>query len=140
MSTSEQQTCGKGLAENSVLPAKVGELIAALAGNLEAHMPALDRTDPNSEKEYAAYASLTKQFRQIADQLQRVTQEMAGYRDLPMGRHEQQTLTHPRIRAAFENFVQQKRDLITLLEQVAGRDHQLLEMIRTHIPETQDES
>ena len=136
MSTSEQQTCGKGLAENSILPAKVGELIAALAGNLEAHMPALDRTDPNSEKEYVAYASLTKQFRQIADQLQKAAQEMAGYRDLPMGRHDEKALTQPRIRTAFENFVQRKQELSDLLEQTTQRDQQLLEMIRTHIPET----
>lgn len=55
MSTPEQPTCGKGLAENSVLPAKLGELISAIAENLEAHMQALDRTDQNSRREYDAY-------------------------------------------------------------------------------------
>ncbi len=34
MSDSDQQTCGKGLAENSILPAKLGELISAMAANL----------------------------------------------------------------------------------------------------------
>jgi methyl-accepting chemotaxis protein len=136
MSTSEPQTCGKGLAENSILPAKLGEVIDALAGNLEAHMPALDQTDPNSQVEYRAYENLTKQFRQIADQFQETAQEMAGYQDLPMGRHDQEALTHPRIRAAFENFVQRKQELRALLEQTTQRDNQLLEMIRSHIPET----
>ena len=135
MSTADGPTCGKGLAENSVLPAKLGELIAALAGNLEAHMPALDQTDPNSQIEYNAYESLTEQFRQIADQLQKAAQEMAGYRDLPMGRHDEKALNQPRIRAAFENFVQRKQELSNLLEQTTQRDQQLLEMIRTHIPE-----
>ena len=136
MSTSEPQTCGKGLAESSILPAELSEVIDALAGNLEAHMPALDRTDSNSQREYDAYESLTKQFRQIADQLQKAAQEMAGYRDLPMGRHDEKALTQPRIRTAFENFVQRKQELSDLLEQTTQRDQQLLEMIRTHIPET----
>jgi uncharacterized protein YukE len=99
-------------------------------------MPALDRTDSNSQREYDAYESLTKQFRQIADQLQKAAQEMAGYRDLPMGRHDEKALTQPRIRTAFENFVQRKQELSDLLEQTTQRDQQLLEMIRTHIPET----
>ena len=40
MSTPDQPTCGKGLAENSILPAKLSELIAAMVENLEAHMKA----------------------------------------------------------------------------------------------------
>lgn len=51
MSASDQQTCEKGLAENSVLPAKVGELMSAMAGNLEAHGKGLDLTDPSSQAE-----------------------------------------------------------------------------------------
>jgi hypothetical protein len=34
----DQRTCGKGLAEHSALPAKLGELTAAMAENLEIHM------------------------------------------------------------------------------------------------------
>ena len=37
-----EPTCGQGLAEHSVLPAKVGELIASLAEILEFHTKALD--------------------------------------------------------------------------------------------------
>jgi hypothetical protein len=50
----EQPTCGKGLAENSAVPAKVAELIAALAGSLEVHMKALDLEDASSRKEFDA--------------------------------------------------------------------------------------
>ena len=50
----EQQTCGKGLAEHSVLPAKLGELTAAIAAILEHHQTALDLTDENARKEYKA--------------------------------------------------------------------------------------
>ncbi len=32
----ERPTCGEGLAQNSVLPGKLGELAAAMAENLEA--------------------------------------------------------------------------------------------------------
>ncbi|HLO27817.1 MAG TPA: hypothetical protein VK249_01700 [Anaerolineales bacterium] len=133
MNTPEEQTCGKGLAENSVLPAKLGEVIAAMAENLEAHMKALDQTDQNSRREYAAYERLAKAQKQIAAQLQATADEMAGYRDLPMGRHDEGGMTHPRVRAAFEQLVQQKQELRALLEQTAERDDKLLEMIRAHI-------
>ena len=130
MSTSEPQTCGKGLAENSILPAKLGELISAMAGNLDAHRKALDLTDPNSRAEDDAYEKLLKELRQTAAQLSVTASEMAGYRDLPMGRHDEKAMTHPRVREAFEKFVQYKRELLELLEQTEERDHKLLEVMR----------
>ena len=44
----EHPTCGQGLAEHSALPAKLGELAAAMAENLEAHQDLLDVTDENA--------------------------------------------------------------------------------------------
>ncbi len=38
----ERQTCGKGLADRSAFPAKLGELIVAMIENLEAHQETLD--------------------------------------------------------------------------------------------------
>jgi hypothetical protein len=50
-SMEEEPTCGKGLAEQSVLPAKLGQLMASLADNLEVHLKALDLTDENARQE-----------------------------------------------------------------------------------------
>ena len=129
MSASEQQTCGKGLAENSVLPSKLGELISAMAGNLETHMKALDLTDPHSQAEYEAYEKLLKDLRQIAAQLSLTANQMAEYSDLPMGRHDERAMTHPGVGEAFEKFVPRKRELLELLEQTEERDRKLLEMM-----------
>src|SRR5690242_2133887 len=114
---SEQQTCGKGLAENSALPAKLGELISAMAGILDAHRRALDLEDQNSRAEDDAYEKLLKELRQIAAQLSVSAKEMAGYRDLQMGRHDEKAMTHPRVRQAFEQFIRHKRELLELLKQ-----------------------
>lgn len=130
MNDSEQQTCGKGLAENSALPAKIGELIAAMAENLSVHMKALYPTDQNSRMEYDAYEELTKELRQIADQLRATANQMAEYHDLPMGRHDEKAMTHSRIGTAFENFVQYKQELMELLQQTQKRDYKLLDMMR----------
>jgi len=129
MSTSDQQTCGKGLAENSVLPAKLGELMSAMAGNLDTHMKALDLTDPSSQVEYDAYEKLLKDVRQIAAELSVTASQMAAYRDLAMGRHDPAAMTHRRVKEAFEKFVQSKRELLELLEQTEARDHQLLDLM-----------
>ena len=132
MSSPEQPTCGKGLAENSILPATLGKLLTAMTENLEIHMKALDLTDQNSQAEYNAYEELVKQFRQIAAQLYVAADHMAGYRDLPMGRHYEQEMTHPRVRETFETFVKQKQELLSLLKQTAERDSNLLAMMHDH--------
>jgi hypothetical protein len=132
MTESDQPTCGKGLAENSLLPAKLGNLLGAMAENLEVHMKALDLRDQNSQAEYDAYGGLVKQLQQAADKLKTTANQMAGYRDLPMGKHDEQAMTHPRVGATFENFVQQKQELLSLLEQTAERDRQLLEVMHSH--------
>jgi hypothetical protein len=133
MNAPEQQTCGKGLAENSVLPAKLGELISAMAENLDVHRQALDLTDQNSRAEDEAYEKLLKDLRQVAAQLSVTAYQMGEYRDLPMGRHNEKDMTHPRVREAFEKFVQHKQELLALLEQTTERDEQILTMMRNHI-------
>lgn len=132
MSAAEQPTCGKGLAENSVLPAKLADVIAAMAENLEVHMKALDLTDQNSRKEHDVYESLVNELHQAAVQLQSTADQMAGARDLPMGRHDEKIMTHPRVYETFERFVKRKRELSTLLEYTAVRDDQLLDAMRSH--------
>jgi hypothetical protein len=132
MTVPEGSTCGKGLAENAILPERLGDLLAAMAANLEVHMQALDLTDSNSRAEHEAYEGLVKDLQQIAAQLEGTAARMAGYRDLPMGRHDEQALTQPRVQEIFERFVSQKQELLSLLEQTAGRDHKLLEMMRAH--------
>src|SRR6266511_4559692 len=127
MNTSGQQTCGKGLAETSFLPAKLGKLISAMADNLEVHRKTLYLTDPNSQAEYDAYEKLLKDLRQVAAQLSVTANQMADYRDLPMGRHDGKAMTHPRVEESFGKFVQSKRKLLELLEQTEERDNHLLE-------------
>jgi hypothetical protein len=84
----EQQTCGKGLEQNAVLPAKLSELAAAMGAVLQAHIPSLDLTDERSLKEHGVYQRLVADFRQVAVQLEAIARQMGGSRDLPMGRHE----------------------------------------------------
>ena len=119
-------TCGQGLAEHSALPAGTGELIESLAENLESHLPSLDRADPASEEEHRAYASLVEQFRAIAGQLDAAAREMDGYRDLPMGRHDQGALARPEVMDAFRDFLKKQEELIDALRSGLERDRQLL--------------
>ena len=131
MQAPDQLTCGKGLAENSVLPARMGKLIDAMASNLETHMKALDLTDKDSAADYAAYEGLVKGLQEAALRLQLTAQQMAGYRDLPMGRHDARAMIHPSVREAFENFILRKQELLSLLEQTGERDNQIFETMRT---------
>ncbi len=92
----EEWTCGMGLAAHAPLPTKLGELTAAVADTLATHMQALDRSDGLAQQEYAAYEQLVQAHRQIAALLLATAEQMAGCRDLPMGRHDLQAMASPR--------------------------------------------
>jgi hypothetical protein len=126
----DEQTCGKGLAEQSSLPAFMAELIAALAENLEIHMQALDLTDPRAKKEHEAYARVAVQSRDIAQHLRATAEGMAGYRDLPMGRHDEEAMIDPQVAHAFEKFVKREEALASLLRQALERDQKMLVQVR----------
>jgi hypothetical protein len=79
-----EMTCGQGLAHHSQLPAAMGDVLAGRATNLELHMTALDLSDENARKEQAAYSELAAVHRTVADRLQVIARQMAGYRNLPM--------------------------------------------------------
>jgi hypothetical protein len=132
MNMDERPTCGKGLAENSILPATLGKVLDAMAENLAVHMKALDLTDPNAREEYDAYEGLVRDIRQSSARLEQTANRMAGYRDLPMGKHDEEAMTQPGVKAAFQTFVNQKKELRSLLEKTAERDQQLLEMMNAH--------
>jgi hypothetical protein len=126
----EQPTCGKGLAEHSTLPAKLAELEDALAENLELHQKTLDLGDGNARRELDAYVKLAKEHRRIAAQLRTTAQRMAGYRDLPMGRHDEQALADPKLLGAFATFVKREEELLSLLQHALERDRQMLAAAR----------
>ena len=85
----EPSTCGQGLASQSVLPDKLGELLAALARILEAHMRALDPADHDARMELDAYAALVTAYRDVADRLSGIAVQMADYRNLPIAAHDE---------------------------------------------------
>jgi hypothetical protein len=122
----DERTCGRGLADHSSLTAKLAELTAAVADNLEVHMKSLDLADARAKKEHDAYAALTDEHRRIAEQLVATSKEMAGYRDLPMGGHHPEAALSPEVLGSFERLVKVEHELVTLLEKRAQRDQRLL--------------
>ena len=126
----EEQTCGQGLAENSVLPAQLAEVTEAMADNLQVHMQALELDDPSARQEHAVYLRLAEEQRQTAARLRAVAGEMAAARDLPMGRHDRQAMTSPEVANAFQRFVKDKQDLLALLQRMVEQDQRMLAEMR----------
>jgi hypothetical protein len=126
----EQQTCGRGLAKNSVLPARLGELTDAVAANLEVHMESLDLSDNAAKAEYDVYTKLAEEHRRIAALLHSTAGEMAAQRDVPMGRHDPAKMTSPKAVAAFEQLVRVEQELAALLQQRKAEHEQILAAAR----------
>jgi hypothetical protein len=119
----DQPTCGKGLAANAVLPAKLAELMDAQADVLERHAKALDRSDPNAQAELETYVLLARAHRDIASGLSKLADQMAGSRDLPMARHDMAVMADRRGQMeAFARFVAVEKELQDLLRTKAGED------------------
>ena len=112
-----------------MLPDKLGELLAALARILEAHIRALDPADSDARKELDAYASVVTAHRDIADRLSGIANQMAGYRALPMAAHDEAAMSDAVAHRAFENFVRVEREVATLLEQLLHEDQQMLQQM-----------
>ena len=89
--------------------------MASMANNLEIHMAALDLGDPNAKREHGAYASLLAQHRDIAERLARLSREMAGYRDLPMGRHDEKAMAAERVASDFRDLVERESRVLESL-------------------------
>ena len=109
-------TCGTGLAENSVLPATLAEVVSELRAVLAAHLTTLDLQDENSRHEHAAYSQLTRAYGEIAASLRAAADRMRSCRDLPMGRHDMQAMTASEPAEAFERFVNAEQKLLALLQ------------------------
>jgi len=122
----EEQTCGRGLAEHSVLPAQLAEVTEAMADNLMAHMQALELDDEAARQEHAVYLRLAEEQRQAAARLRAVAGEMAAARDLPMGRHDLQTMASPEVAAAFRRSVTARQELLAVLQRMAEQDQRML--------------
>ena len=124
------QPRGLGLAEPSARPARLADLTGAVAAILEQHMQARDLTDTSSWQELQANRRLAKQHRDAAAQLHAIATEMADYRELPMGRHDEAQMAVPAAGDVFEQFVQQEQELMTLLEKRLEQDRPMLAEMR----------
>ena len=130
------QTCGQGLAENSVLPAKLSELIGSMAEILEIHMGSLDLQDNDSRLEHEAYRELVSEQRRNAAKLGETARRMAGYRDMPMGRHDMSAMSAPKAVEAFEKFVKLEEELLLMLEKRLVADRKTLSEMRGMSPKS----
>jgi hypothetical protein len=126
----QPSTCGEGLAENSLLPARLAELAAAMADTLEGHLQALDIDDENARREHDAYVGLVREHRHVAGVLQKTSEEMEACRTLPMAPHDPEKLVSSDARMAFARFVRAEEDLAALLEQTLERDRAMLAQMR----------
>src|SRR5262245_10256803 len=120
------QTCGQGLAQRSILPARLSALTAAMAEVLETHKQTLELADDNARAELTAYQQLATDYRQITSLLRSLAAQMLGYRYLPMALHRDEAMLAPRIRGALADLVERERDLAALLQTFVDEDQAML--------------
>ena len=65
----------------------------------------------------------------FGQQLKVTAEQMAGYRKLPMGKHDREAMTSPRVLEAFDTFVKRERELLALLQGRLSQDEEMLSAI-----------
>ena len=115
--SSEQMTCGKGLAANAALPKSLGALMSAMADLLANHVRSLAPGDANADLERHAYERLVNDQRSIASLLNDLAAAMTSYRDLPPAPHDESVLDDKRSRDVFATFIEAEDNALTLLQE-----------------------
>ena len=98
-----------------------------MANVLDAHQQALDLTDESNKPEHAAYLTLVQELRGISSQLGASARHMTGYRNLPMGRHDEEKMSAREAIVAFERFLEAERALLSLLTSSIAEHQTLIE-------------
>ncbi len=120
------ETCGEGMAQHAVLPAKLAPWFAALAETLELHRAMIVKSDANAPAEDEAYRDLALAYRGIAEQVQRAATRMAACRELPMPAHDEAAFGKPQLEA-FERYVGAQNALLSVLKIAAEQDQEMLQ-------------
>jgi hypothetical protein len=122
----EHQACGRGLADQAVVPARFADVMEAVAATLETHTCALDPEDENAQVERRVYDRLADGHRRITAELRSLHEQMAGAYDLPPSRHDAEALVGHAAVAAYERYVDAEQALLDLLQSRIERDRRLL--------------
>ncbi|HEX6739111.1 MAG TPA: hypothetical protein VF310_12605 [Vicinamibacteria bacterium] len=123
-------TCGAGVAEQSIVPARLADLTEAMATVLAVHQKSLDLSDANSRKELDGYAKVVEALRKSARELKAAASQMEASRTLPMGRHDREALSSPEAIDAFADFVRVEQELRDNLRSWVERHQQMLGAMR----------
>jgi hypothetical protein len=129
----EEPTCGRGLAQTSVVPAGLAAVAEGLAENLEVHVRALDPGDAAAAQERAVYDRVARRLRSAVSDLRAAATEMAAAVHLPMGAHDIAAITTTDALEAFEHCVAAEDDLRRLLEARREDNEQMLTAIRAEV-------
>jgi len=98
------------------------------------HQKALVLEDPNARLEYDAYVRLARAYRDIAEKLDATADQMTGYRDLPIARHDERAMKSLDACRSFDEFVTVERELLGYLTTALKRDEAMLEQMRGMCP------
>jgi hypothetical protein len=99
-----------------------------MAEVLEDHRHALDLQDPNARREDVAYAELVEELRTISSQARSIAGHLTGYRDLPMGAHDEARMSAPESWSVFDRFVTAERQLLDWLSNSVAAHEEMLRM------------
>jgi hypothetical protein len=124
-------TCGRGLADHSRFPEMLAKVMDTTASTLEAHLLALDLSDPAAVEERDAYVDLVSAHRRISAELQALGHAMAGYANLPMARHNEEVLASERVVEPFIDLLAREEEIVALLHSRVEQHRRMLDQVKT---------
>ena len=114
---------GRGLAEHALTPELIAALMNAVADNLITHLPMLVAGDGDTQHERRIYEHLSRRHREAAAMLRALATEMAGLKDMQMGQHDLEAMSHDDVTKALVGSIRAEGHLVmrTLARQLQLR-------------------
>lgn len=113
-------TCGQMTASMAGLPAKMGEGASAVADVLDAHVALLGK-DKDSATEAKAMRAIAKQYRQVAADYAKASDEMKKAANWPNAPHDMAKMrSDPKLSAATQKLIDVNKEIIAMLQKAVA--------------------
>ena len=99
----------------------------AVADNLVTHLPMLVAGDEDTRHERRTYEHLSRRHHEAAAMLQALATEMAEVRDMPMGQHDFEAMSHDDMAKALAGLIRAEEQLVTQLQAQLAEHRSMLD-------------
>ncbi|MGQ0506009.1 MAG: hypothetical protein ACT4TC_11905 [Myxococcaceae bacterium] len=129
----DEITCGQWMASKAPLPAKLGELMASIADNMDSHAKWTSASkDKNAKKEVEIVSKVAKTHRDLGTNYTRLSEEMTKHKDLPAVQHDPKAMDMAKMTEGMTKQIKLQREMAQMIIKDADEAEAHLNQMKAH--------